>query len=55
MGVGGTQAAEKAGYTDLRKIEYEQGQWEIKGSNPQSNKFEVKVDATTGELTMDKD
>ncbi|STX52134.1 Uncharacterized conserved protein [Legionella busanensis] len=48
-------AAEKAGYTDIRKIEYEHGRWEVKGKNAQGNKFEVKIDATTGALTKEED
>ncbi|STX55664.1 Uncharacterized conserved protein [Legionella beliardensis] len=48
-------AAEKAGYTDIRKIEYEHGQWEVRGRNAQGNKFEVKINAATGALTKDED
>ncbi|ARG98458.1 PepSY domain-containing protein [Legionella micdadei] len=49
-------AAEKAGYTDIRKIKYEDGQWEVKGLNAQGKKFKIKIDATTGALSEeDKD
>ncbi len=48
-------AAEKAGYTNIRKIELEHGQWEVKGRDTQGKKFEVKINATTGSLSKDED
>lgn len=49
-------AAEKAGYSDIRKIELEHGRWEVKGRDAHGKKCEVKIDATTGALTQkDKD
>lgn len=49
-------AAEKAGYTNIRKIELEHGRWEVKGQDAQGKKFEVKINATTGALSKeDKD
>lgn len=44
-------AAEKAGYTNIRKIELEHGQWEVKGRNAQGKKFKLTIDATTGALS----
>lgn len=46
-------AAEKAGYTNIRKIEFEHGQWEVKGRDAQGKKFEVKINATTGKLSKE--
>ncbi|KTD01344.1 PepSY domain-containing protein [Fluoribacter gormanii] len=43
--------AEKAGYTNIRKIEFEHGQWEVKGRDAQGKKFKIKIDATTGTLS----
>lgn len=43
--------AEKAGYTNIRKIEFEHGQWEVKGRDANGKKFKVKIDATTGVLS----
>ncbi|VEB37750.1 Uncharacterized conserved protein [Legionella sainthelensi] len=44
-------AAEKAGYTNIRKIEFEHGKWEVKGKDAQGKKFKIKIDATTGNLS----
>ncbi|KTD40545.1 PepSY domain-containing protein [Legionella parisiensis] len=43
--------AEKAGYTNIREIELEHGQWEVKGRNAQGKKFKIKIDATTGAIS----
>lgn len=43
--------AEKAGYTDIREIEFEHGKWEVKGRDAHGKKFKVKIDATSGELS----
>jgi uncharacterized membrane protein YkoI len=43
--------AEKAGYTNIREIEYEHGKWEVKGLNAQGKKFKIEIDATTGALS----
>ncbi|PJE18219.1 PepSY domain-containing protein [Legionella sp.] len=48
-------AAEKAGYTNIQKIEFEHGQWEVEGRDAQGKKFEVKIDASTGTLSKDND
>ncbi len=48
-------AAEKAGYTDIRKVEYDHGQWEVKGKNAQDKEFEIKIDAMTGAISKDED
>ncbi|HHF7367626.1 TPA: PepSY domain-containing protein [Legionella bozemanae] len=45
--------AEQAGYTNIRKIEFEHGQWEVKGQDAQGKKFEIKIDATTGTLSKE--
>ena len=43
--------AEKAGCTNIRKVEFEHGQWEVKGQNANGKKVKVKIDATTGALS----
>lgn len=47
--------AEKAGYTNIRKIELEHGQWEVKGRDAQGKKFKVTINATTGTISKDKE
>lgn len=46
-------AAEKAGYTHIRKIELENGSWEIKGLDDKGKKCKFNVNGTTGALTKD--
>ncbi|QLZ69956.1 PepSY domain-containing protein [Legionella sp. PC1000] len=46
-------AAEKAGYTDIREIELEDGQWEVSGRDTQGKEFEIKIDAATGALSKE--
>ncbi|KTD32810.1 hypothetical protein Lnau_2458 [Legionella nautarum] len=47
--------AEKAGYTNIRKIEYEHGKWEVKGLNADGKKFKIEINATTGAISEYKD
>ena len=43
-----------AGYSDIREIERERGQYEIEGRNPEGDRVELYVDARTGEVVKEE-
>ena len=41
---------EHLGYTKIREIEFERGQYEIEATSPEGVKFEIYIDAVTGKV-----
>ncbi|MCW8970102.1 MAG: PepSY domain-containing protein, partial [Rhodospirillales bacterium] len=46
------QTLNAAGYTDIRKIEFEKGAWEAKTIDAAGKRIKVLVDAGTGAITV---
>jgi hypothetical protein len=47
-------AARAAGYSAIRSAEWEDGRWEVKGTDAQGRRVELRVDAVTGAVTRDR-
>ncbi|MBA2709653.1 MAG: PepSY domain-containing protein [Tatlockia sp.] len=48
-------SAQQAGYSDIQKIELEDGVWEINGRDSQGKEIEIKINSTTGALSKESD